>query len=79
MCSEVSADDFIRIHQELAHIYYDVSYRTLPVLFRDGANPAFHDAVGATIALSVQTPEHFHRLKLMPELENNKGHWDLPH
>ena len=32
-----------------------------PIIFRTGANPGFHEAVGDTIALSVNTPEHLHK------------------
>jgi len=39
-------------------------YRHQPSLFRDGANAAFHEAVGDTIALSVSTPTHLEAIGL---------------
>ena len=38
--------------------------RTLPVIFRDSANQAFHEAIGDTIALSV-TPEYLVKIGLL--------------
>jgi peptidyl-dipeptidase A len=41
-------------HHELGHIYYFLSYSTpkVPVLLREGANRAFHEAVGDLIGLA---------------------------
>ena len=36
-----------------------------PIIFRTGANPGFHEAVGDTIALSVNTPEHLHKGRII--------------
>lgn len=42
-------------------------YKDQPLIYRTGANPGFHEAVGDTIALSVSTPQH---LKTVGLLEN---------
>ncbi|MBW8861023.1 MAG: M2 family metallopeptidase, partial [Acidobacteria bacterium] len=57
MCIEPTAEDFMTIHHELGHNFYQRAYSTQPVLFRDGANDGFHEAIGDTIALSV-TPDY---------------------
>jgi peptidyl-dipeptidase A len=57
MCIEVEEDDFITVHHELGHNYYDWAYSPLDPLFRYSANGAFHEAVGDTLALSI-TPHY---------------------
>ncbi len=57
MCIEINAEDFVTIHHELGHNFYQRAYDKQPLLFRDSANDGFHEAIGDTIALSV-TPEY---------------------
>jgi peptidyl-dipeptidase A len=57
MCIEPEAEDFIVIHHELGHNYYQRAYNKLDPLFRDSANDGFHEAVGDTLALSI-TPNY---------------------
>ncbi|XP_034940431.1 angiotensin-converting enzyme isoform X2 [Chelonus insularis] len=64
MCTKVTMKDLITVHHEMAHIQYFLRYRNLPREFRDGANPAFHEAVGEAVALSVGTPKHLQTLGL---------------
>ncbi len=61
MCIETTAEDFITIHHELGHNFYQRAYNKQPMLFRDSANDGFHEALGDTIALSM-TPEYFVKL-----------------
>ncbi|KAL8582105.1 hypothetical protein ACOMHN_004025 [Nucella lapillus] len=72
MCTEPKMDDFITAHHEMGHIEYYMLYKNLTVSFREGANPGFHEAVGDTISLSVQTPKHLHQIGLMPSLEEDR-------
>jgi peptidyl-dipeptidase A len=65
MCIDITAEDFVTIHHELGHNFYQRAYDTQPPLFRDSANDGFHEAVGDTIALSV-TPEYLVKLGLLP-------------
>lgn len=44
-----------------------------PYLYQGGANGAFHEAVGDSIALSVMTPEHLHTIGLLPAFNSSKG------
>src|SRR6185436_4047198 len=64
MCVDATEEDFSTIHHELGHNYYQRAYKDLPVLFRDSANQAFHEAIGDTIALSV-TPEYLVKIGLL--------------
>jgi peptidyl-dipeptidase A len=61
MCIEPTSEDFITIHHELGHNFYQRAYNRQPMLFRDSANDGFHEALGDTIALSM-TPEYFVKL-----------------
>lgn len=49
-----NADWFATTHHELGHIYYFRSYSMAgtPLLLREGANRAFHEAIGDLIALA---------------------------
>ena len=53
MCTKVNADDFVTIHHELGHNYYQRAYNQQPYLYLNGANDGFHEAIGDFIALSV--------------------------
>jgi peptidyl-dipeptidase A len=64
MCIEPTAEDFMTIHHELGHNFYQRAYSSQPVLFRDGANDGFHEAIGDTIALSV-TPDYLVKIGLL--------------
>ncbi|WBS01939.1 M2 family metallopeptidase [Pseudoduganella sp. SL102] len=66
MCINPTAEDFAVIHHELGHVYYFLAYRDQPVLFRNGANDGFHEAIGDTVALSI-TPAYLKRIGLMDE------------
>jgi peptidyl-dipeptidase A len=64
MCIEVRDEDFVTIHHELGHNYYQRAYKNQSTLFQDSANDGFHEAVGDTIALSV-TPEYLKEIGLL--------------
>src|SRR5207244_2645285 len=64
MCIHQTAEDFLTIHHELGHNFYQRAYSKLPVIFRDSADDGFHEAIGDTIALSV-TPEYLVRIKML--------------
>jgi peptidyl-dipeptidase A len=64
MCIEPTEVDFVTIHHELGHDFYFQRYDHLPILFQQGANDGFHEAIGDTIALSV-TPAYLSTLGLL--------------
>jgi peptidyl-dipeptidase A len=57
MCTKVNSDDFVTIHHELGHNYYQRAYKDQAPLYLNGANDGFHEAIGDFIALSI-TPQY---------------------
>jgi len=72
MCIDITAEHFNTVHHELGHNYYQLAYSHQPVLFRDGANDGFHEAIGDTIALSI-TPEYLVKLGLLDKAPDASG------
>jgi len=72
MCIEINGEDFVTIHHELGHNFYQRAYRTQPFLFRSGANDGFHEAIGDTIALSV-TPGYLQKVGLLANAPGPEG------
>jgi peptidyl-dipeptidase A len=66
MCIEVTEEDFVVVHHELGHNFYQRAYRRQPFLFRNSANDGFHEAIGDAIALSV-TPRYLVEVGLLPK------------
>uniref|UniRef100_A0AAY4C5X9 Angiotensin-converting enzyme n=1 Tax=Denticeps clupeoides TaxID=299321 RepID=A0AAY4C5X9_9TELE len=66
MCTKVNMDDFLTVHHEMGHNQYQMAYRNLTYLLRDGANEGFHEAVGEIMSLSAATPSHLKSLGLLP-------------
>jgi peptidyl-dipeptidase A len=64
MCTKVNADDFVTIHHELGHNYYQRAYNKQPFLYLNGANDGFHEAIGDFVALSI-TPEYLVQIGLL--------------
>ncbi len=64
MCIGVNAEDFVTIHHELGHNYYQRAYQHQSPLHRTSANDGFHEGVGDTIALSI-TPEYLVEVGLL--------------
>ncbi|XP_068083930.1 angiotensin-converting enzyme [Anabrus simplex] len=64
-CTSVTMEDLLALHHEMAHIQYYLQYADQPVVFRTGANPGFHEALGDTIALYAGNPRHLQRIGLL--------------
>lgn len=74
MCTTVSMDHFLTAHHEMGHNQYQMAYRNLPYLLRDGANEGFHEAVGEIMSLSAATPSHLQSLGLLsPDFIEDTG------
>lgn len=71
MCTSINMEDFVTIHHEMGHIQYYIQYKNLPLALRGGANPAFHEAVGDTMAISVSTPQHLIKLGLLNDFKDS--------
>ncbi len=66
MCIKVNSDDFVTIHHELGHNYYQRAYKDAAFLYRNGANDGFHEAIGDFVALSI-TPEYLVQIGLLDQ------------
>ena len=66
MCTKVNADDFVTIHHELGHNFYQRAYNRQPYLYKNGANDGFHEAIGDFVALSI-TPDYLVRIGLLDQ------------
>jgi len=66
-CLQVTGEDFVTVHHELGHNFYQRAYQNQPYFFQNGANDGFHEAIGDAIALSV-TPEYLRRIGLLDSL-----------
>ncbi len=67
MCINVDGDDFVTVHHELGHNYYQRAYKDQPYLFKNGANDGFHEAIGDMVALSI-TPAYLKQIGLIDEV-----------
>ncbi|XP_045138200.1 angiotensin-converting enzyme-like isoform X1 [Portunus trituberculatus] len=70
-CTEVTTEYLFTTHHEMGHIQYDLQYRNQPFVFRDGANPGFHEAVGDVMALSASTPRHLQAVGLLDNVDES--------
>ncbi|MBX7481041.1 M2 family metallopeptidase [Qipengyuania qiaonensis] len=66
MCIKKNADDFVTIHHELGHNYYQRAYNKQDFLYLNGANDGFHEAIGDMVALSI-TPEYLVQIDMLDE------------
>ena len=72
MCIQIREVDFDTVHHELGHTFYQLAYNTQPFLFQGGANPAFHEAIGDTVALSL-TPAYLTEVGLLEAVPTGGG------
>ena len=73
VCLQVRDVDFVTVHHELGHNFYQRAYKSQPFLFENGANDGFHEAIGDSIALAI-TPDYLHQvglLKQVPSADND--------
>ena len=70
MCIQKTHEELDVIHHELGHNYYFAAYYTKPVLFQNGANDGFHEAIGDTVVLSM-TPEYLKQKGLLAKVVKN--------
>jgi peptidyl-dipeptidase A len=76
VCLQITGEDFLTVHHELGHNFYQRAYDRQPPLFRDSANDGFHEAIGDTIALSV-TPEYLVKIGLLEKAPDPSKDIDL--
>ena len=77
MCIKKDAEDFVVIHHELGHNFYQRAYNLKqPVLYRASANDGFHEAIGDTVALSIND-SYLKQIGLIETVPDASG--DLPY
>ncbi len=64
MCTKVNSGDFVTVHHELGHNYYQRAYNKQSYLYLNGANDGFHEAIGDAVALSI-TPDYLVQIGLL--------------
>ena len=74
-CLQVRDVDFITVHHELGHNFYQRAYKNQSFFFRDGANDGFHEAIGDAIALAI-TPEYLQKVGLLNDIPSADS--DIP-
>src|SRR5690606_28220725 len=69
MSVEPNRDWYETTHHELGHIYYYMSYTNhdVPLVLREGANRAYHEAVGSLMGLAALQPRFMQAVGLTPE------------
>lgn len=72
MCIQITGEDFVTVHHELGHNFYQRAYRRQPALFRNSAHDGFHEAIGDAIALSV-TPDYLVKIGLLDKAPDRSG------
>ena len=66
-------EQLFTVHHEMGHIQYYLQYKDQPVGYRRGANPGFHEAIGDVLSLSVSTPKHLQKIKLLDKVTSDEG------
>ena len=73
-----NAEWYETTHHELGHIYYYMSYTNpeVPPLLREGANRAFHEAIGSMMGLAAMQKPFLANLELIAAAEVNAADKD---
>ncbi len=74
-CLQIGDVDFVTVHHELGHNFYQRAYKNQPYLFQNGANDGFHEAIGDSIALAI-TPAYLNKVGLLEKVP--EGDNDIP-
>ncbi|KAL4695085.1 hypothetical protein H8959_000180 [Pygathrix nigripes] len=75
-CTEVTIEDLLSIFHEMSHIQYFLQYKNLSIIFCEGANPVFEEAVGSVITLSASSHKHLLNIGLLSLKHQDSGDED---
>lgn len=69
MSVEANSEWYETAHHELGHIYYYLSYSNpqVPILLREGANRAYHEALGSMMGMAAMQKPFMENLDLIPK------------
>ncbi len=76
MCIKKDGEDFVTIHHELGHNFYQRAYKNQSIFYKNGANDGFHEAIGDMIALSI-TPDYLVKVGLLDKNDIPSENADL--
>jgi peptidyl-dipeptidase A len=73
----VTLEDLLSVFHQMGHIQYFLQYQNLSVIYQEGASPAFEEAVGSVIALSVSSHKYLLARGLLsqPHQDSGDGRW----
>ncbi|MDZ7362611.1 MAG: M2 family metallopeptidase [candidate division KSB1 bacterium] len=68
MSVEPNAEWYETVNHELGHVYYFMAYTNpeVPVILREGANRAYHEAIGSLMGLAAMQKPFIENLRLIP-------------
>jgi peptidyl-dipeptidase A len=68
MSVEPNAEWYETVNHELGHVYYFMAYTNpeVPVILREGANRAYHEAMGSLMGLAAMQKPFIENLQLIP-------------
>lgn len=69
MSVEANSEWYETAHHELGHIYYYLSYSNpdVPIVLREGANRAYHEALGSMMGMAAMQKPFMENLDLIPK------------
>jgi peptidyl-dipeptidase A len=69
MSVEANSEWYETAHHELGHIYYYLSYSNpdVPIVLREGANRAYHEALGSMMGMAAMQKPFMENLNLIPK------------
>jgi peptidyl-dipeptidase A len=71
VCVKIDEENLVTLHHELGHDYYYHYYYQLPLLYQNGANDGFHEAIGDALTLSI-TPDYLKKIGLLNSVPKNE-------
>ncbi|CAL4059579.1 unnamed protein product, partial [Meganyctiphanes norvegica] len=71
VCPPFNAKQLLRVHSAMARLQYYMQYQQQPKIYRQGANQAFEWGVGSAILLSIDNPNHFHKIGLIKNIDDD--------
>jgi peptidyl-dipeptidase A len=69
MCIKINSNDFVTVHHELGHNYYQRAYNKQSFLHLNGANDGFHEAIGLLDAAKVPSADKDNGLLLRQAMD----------
>lgn len=69
----MTVEDLLSIFHQMGHIQYFMQYQNLPIIYQEGASPAFEEAVGSVITLSASSHKYLLNRGLLSHQYQDSG------